>query len=160
MWQAGLIKAKDYVSQKYNSVSPQNKRRATIIIIVVILILLFGGRIRDGLRKMFHNDASKLKYDAAKLTYDRTEYFSMCSTLEGAMNGSGTQTESVLDVFRRLKTQDDWYFLQKTFGTRKKDGGTFMSDITGDLKMWLSDDLDEDEMQEARNTLMQQGITY
>lgn len=160
MWQAGLIKAKDYVSQKYNSVSPQNRRRAIIIILVIVFILLFGGRIRDGIRKMFHKDVSKLKYDAAKLTFDRSEYFSMCSTLEGAMNGSGTQTESLLEVFTRLKTQDDWYFLQKCFGTRKKDGGTFMSDITGDLKMWLSDELDEDELKEATDTLKQQGITY
>lgn len=160
MFYSGLISAKNYVSQKYNSVSPQNKRRATIIILIIVFILLFGRRIRDGLRKMFHNDVSKLNYDAAKLSYDRTEYFSMCSTLEGAMNGTGTQDESILDVFRRLKTQDDWYFLQKTFGTRKKDGGTFMADITGDLKMWLSDELSESEMKEARDTLMQQGITY
>ena len=160
MWATGLIAAKNYVSQKYNSVSPINKRRATIIIVIVVLILLFGGRIRDGIRKMFHNDVTKLKYDVNKLTYDRTEYFSMCSTLEGAMNGTGTQDESLLDVFTRLKTQDDWYFLQKCFGTRKKDGGTFGSDITGDLKMWLSDELDESEMKEAKDTLMQQGITY
>ena len=60
----------------------------------------------------------------------------------------------------RIKTQDDWNFLQKSFGIRKKDGGTFFSDLTGDLKMWLADDLDQDELEEVRDTLRTHGVNY
>jgi len=76
------------------------------------------------------------------------------------MNGSGTQEEPIMTVMTRLKTQDDWNYLQKCFGIRKKDGGTFFSDITGDLKTWLSDDLDEGEMEELQSNLGRSGITY
>ncbi len=156
----GLIKAAQNAKQRYNSVSSENKKRARYLIIFIILFLLFRRKITGAIRKMFHKDISKLEVDQSNLSYDRGEYFSMCSTLESAMEGSGTQENSIMDVMMRLQTQDDWNFLQKSFGIRKKDGGTFYSDITGDLKTWLSDDLDSGEMEEVRDILRQGGINY
>ena len=60
----------------------------------------------------------------------------------------------------RIRTQDDWNFLQKSFGVRKKDGGTFFSDITGDLKMWLADELDSDDLKEIKDIFQKQGVNY
>ena len=159
MYQA-FVAAGQKIKDKYNSIPPDNRRRARNIILIIILILLFKNRIMGSIRKMFHKDINKLEVNNSNLTYERGEYFSMCSTLESAMNGTGTMEESIMDVMMRLKTQDDWNFLQKSFGVRKKDGGTFYSDLTGDLKMWLADDLDSGEMEEVRDTLRQHGITY
>lgn len=155
-----LIAAGQQMKNKYNSIPPERRRRAWSVILIIVLILIFKNKVSAAIRRMIHKDIAKIEVDQTNLTYDRGEYFSMCSTLESAMNGTGTQEESIMDVMMRLKTQDDWNFLQKCFGTRKKDGGTFYADITGDLKMWLSDDLDSDEMEEIRDTLRQHGITY
>ncbi len=155
-----IIKAAGAIKQKYDAIPPEKKRRARNIIVIIVFIALFHKKIGNAIRLMFHKDINKLDVDTGNLTYPKSEYYSMCSTLEAAMDGTGTQDSSVKDVFTRIKTQDDWNFLQKAFGIRKKDGGTFFADITGDLKMWLSDDLDESEMGEITNTLKQQGITY
>ncbi len=155
-----VIKAAQSVKKGYGNISPQSKRRARNIIIFIVLFLFFRRKITGAIRKMFHKDISKLEVDQSNLTYDRGEYFSMCSTLESAMEGSGTIEDSIMDVMMRIKTQDDWNFLQKSFGVRKKDGGTFYSDLTGDLKMWLSDDLDGGELEEVRDTLRQRGVSY
>lgn len=156
----GLVKAGQYVKQRYESVPPQTRRRVRNIIIILILFLLFRNRISGAIRKLFHRDISKIEVDTSQLSYERGEYFSMCSTLESAMNGTGTMEESINEVIMRLRNQDDWNFLQKCFGVRKKDGGTFYSDITGDLKTWLADELDSGEMDEVNDILLQQGINY
>lgn len=155
-----LIQASRNIRKRYNAIPPDRRRRARNIILIIVLILLFKNKISGALRKMFHKDINKLEVDQSKLTYTRGEYFSMCSTLEAAMNGSGTQEDPIMDVMMRLRTQDDWNFLQKSFGIRKKDGGTFYSDITGDLKTWIADELDSGEMKEVKDILSRQGISY
>jgi len=122
--------------------------------------LLFRNKIIDPIRRLFHKDISKLEVDNSKLSYDKGQYFSMCSTLESAMNGTGTQEDSIMNVIIQLKTQDDWSYLQKCFGIRKKDGGTFYADMTGDLKMWLADDLDGGELDEIRQAMQMRDIIY
>jgi hypothetical protein len=155
-----LIAAGLQAKNKYNAIPLEQKRRTWTIILVIILILVFRGKLSAFIQRMMHRDIEKIDVDQGNLTYERGEFFSMCSTLESAMNGSGTQEDSINDVLMRLKTQDDWNFLQKCFGTRKKDGGTFFADLTGDLKSWLADDLDSGEMEEVRDILIQNGITY
>jgi hypothetical protein len=146
--------------RRYDAVPSDKKRRAWTIILVVVLILLFKNKIEFAIRRMLHKDIEKIDVNTENLTFEKGEYYSMCTTLESSMNGSGTQEESIMDVMMRLRTQDDWNFLQKCFGTRKKDGGTFFADLTGDLKSWLADDLDSGEMEEVRDILRQSGITY
>jgi hypothetical protein len=146
--------------RRYNAVPPDKKRRAWTIILIVVLILLFKSRIEFALRRMMHKDINRIDVNSQNLSYEPGEYYAMCSTLEASMNGTGTDEDSIYDVIMRLGTQDDWNYLQKCFGTRKKDGGTFFADLTGDLKAWLADDLDGGELQEVRDILRQSGITY
>ncbi|GEM_PF-6643647 len=146
--------------RSYDAIPPQRKRTMWLIVISILVILLMKNKIAAIWKTLFHNDVAKMDYNASNLSFSETEYFSMCSTLEAAMNGTGTQDESIMMVMRRLNTQDDWTFLQKSFGTRKKDGGTFFSDITGDLKAWLSDELDGDEMEEITQILQSKGIRF
>jgi len=155
-----LIKAGMYMKNKYDSITPETKRKAWIIILIIMLLIVFRNRFSGLFTRIFHRDIAKVEVNHNNLTYERSEYYSMCSTLESSMNGSGTQEEPIMTVMTKLKTQDDWNYLQKCFGIRKKDGGTFFSDITGDLKTWLSDDLDEGEMEELQSNLGRSGITY
>ena len=155
-----LLKIASNLKQRYNSVSPENKKRTIYIIVFVVFVLLFRKRIANSFREMFQKDINKLDVNQENLSFERGEYYSMCSSLEGAMNGTGTQEETIFDVLKRLKTQDDWNYLQKSFGTRKKDGGTFFADITGDLKAWLSDDLDTIELTYIRTTMSKTGINF
>jgi len=145
---------------KYYSIPPKTRKRARNIIIIILLILIFRGRITGAIRRLIHRDISKIDVNIAKLSYLRGEYYSMCSTLEAAMNGWGTNEDSIYEVIMRLNTQDDWNYLQKCFGIRKKDGGTFLPDITGDLKAWLVDDLSSGELKKVRDILRQRGINY
>jgi len=149
-----------YLKKQYDSVPQDKRRRARNIIIIVVLILIFKNKIIDGLRNLFHRDINKIDVDTGNLSYEKGEYYSMCSTLESAMDGTGTDEEAINSVFMRMQSQDDWNFLQKAFGVRKKDGGTFYADITGDLKMWLGDELDSSEMEEVKEILIGQGINY
>lgn len=155
-----LIAASLEAKRRYNSIPPDRKRKAWMIILFILLYLIFKNKIEFAIRRMLHKDIDKIDFATESLSYERGEYFSMCTTLESSMNGTGTQEDSIYDVMMRLRTQDDWNFLQKCFGTRKKDGGTFFADLTGDLKSWLADDLDGGEMEEVRDILRQRGINY
>ncbi|PLX06012.1 MAG: hypothetical protein C0596_16090 [Marinilabiliales bacterium] len=146
--------------QKYNSIPIEQRRRTWTIIFIVIVLIIFKNRLAAFIQRMMHRDVQKIDVDQTNLSYEKGEYYSMCSTLESAMNGTGTKEDSIYDVMTRLRSQDDWNFLQKCFGTRKKDGGTFFADLTGDLKSWLADDLTGSELQEVRDILRGSGISY
>ncbi|PLX07117.1 MAG: hypothetical protein C0596_13405, partial [Marinilabiliales bacterium] len=103
---------------------------------------------------------NQLDVDKSNLSYTKSEFHLMCSTLDASMSGGGTDEETIYATMRKLNTQDDWQFLQKTFGIRKKDGGFWNSDINGDLKKWLSDDLMDSEVDEVRRILSESNISY
>ncbi|NCC87890.1 MAG: hypothetical protein EOM05_08495 [Clostridia bacterium] len=155
-----LITSALLAKNKYESIPPDTRRKTWTAIFVIVFLIIFKNKIAAAIRRMMHRDVEKIDVDQSNLSFERGEYFSMCSTLESAMNGTGTQEDSIYDVMMRLRTQDDWNHLQQCFGTRKKDGGTFFADLTGDLKSWLADDLDGGELQEVRDILRQNGITY
>ncbi|HBS86174.1 MAG TPA: hypothetical protein DEA97_06445 [Bacteroidales bacterium] len=150
----------NYLKKQYEAIPPDKRRRTRNIIIIIVLILIFKNKIIDGIRNLFHRDINKIDVDKGNLSYEKGEYYSMCSTLESAMDGTGTDEEAINSVIMRMQSQDDWNFLQKSFGVRKKDGGTFYADITGDLKMWLGDELDSSEMEEIKEILIGQGVNY
>ena len=155
-----VIKTGQALFNKYKSIPPQDIKRARNVVLLVLVLLIFKNKIANAIRNLTHKDINQVDVDKTNLTFDRSEYFSMCSTLESAMDGAGTKEESVMAVMMRLETQDDWNFLQKCFGMRKKRGGAFYKDITGDLKMWLSDDLNGKELGEVREILQGSGINF
>ncbi len=155
-----INKAKDVVSKGYSSISPERKRMIGFVLVVIVLVMFFGQRLIDSVRSLFHKDINKIEVNNRNLTYPKSEYYAMCSTLESAMQYSGTDEDSILDIMRRIKNLDDWNFLQKAFGKRKKDGGTFYADITGDLKMWINDELNSSKMKETKSILKENGVEY
>jgi len=155
-----VIKSGKVIIDKFKDIPPQDKKRARNIILFVLVLLIFKNKIANAIRNLTHKDINQVDVDKTNLTYERSEYFSMCSTLESAMDGAGTKEESIMAVMMRLKTQDDWNFLQKCFGIRKKRGGMFYRDISGDLKMWMSDDLNGSELEEVREILQDSGVNF
>ncbi len=146
--------------QRYLHLNPRRRQRAVIIIVFIILILFFKNKISSAIRDLFHKDINKLDVDSNKLSYSKSTYYSICSTLDSSMQGTGTDESSVMSSISKMRTQDDWNYLQKCFGIREKDGGTFYADLTGDLKAWFSDDLDSAEMELLKKMLISNGITY
>lgn len=155
-----IIKPAIAIRHKYMAISTEKRRRLTYIILIIIFVLVFRKRIIGAIKNMFHKDINKLEVNQNNLTYSRGEYFSMCSTLEASMNGWGTQVSPIIDVFKKLKTIDDWNFLQKSFGVREKEGGPMIPNITGDLKTWLSDELGISDMEEIRDLLLKNNVNY
>jgi len=148
------------IKKRYNEMSPQQKSRLKIVVTLVLIALLFGNKIASGVRRIFHRDIDKIEVNQNNLSYSKGEYYSMCSTLDSAMQGTGTDENMIYTVVSRMNTQDDWNYLLKAFGIRDKDGGTFYADLTGDLKKWLNDDLDSVEMQKVKALLLMKGIQY
>jgi hypothetical protein len=61
-----------------------------------------------------------------------------------AMDGYGTNEDSILADFKKLKTNNDFDNLVNAFGTRTVSSGTgniFMSDFTGELSACLREEL-------------------
>ena len=139
-----VVKSGQVIVDKYKSIPPQDKKRARNIILLILLVLIFKNRIANLIRNLTHKDINQVDVNKSNLTYDRSEYYSMCSTLESAMDGAGTKEESIMNVMMR----------------RKKRGGLFYKDVTGDLKMWLSDDLNSSELREVRDILQSSGINF
>jgi hypothetical protein len=155
-----VLIAKHTINRKYKDMSPERKRKLTLIVIIMVLLLIYRKRIVKSIKGLFHKDINKLEVNQSNLSYSKGEYYSMCSTLEASMNGWGTQVSPIMEVFKRLKTLDDWNFLQKSFGEREKEGGFLVPNITGDLKYWLSDELSSSDMEAIRELLQQNGINY
>ena len=155
-----LLKTANTAKQKITSIPPDKRSKIIYVVLIIAFALIFGKRLAGAIRNMFQKDINKLEVNTSNLTYQRGDYYSMCSTLEASMNGWGTQVSPIIDVFKKLKSIDDWNFLQKSFGEREKEGGTIVPNITGDLKMWLSDELDISDMEEIRDILLENGISY
>jgi hypothetical protein len=160
MYSAALLKTSQGIKQAYHNTSPLARRRATYVILLIIAVLMFRKSFSNFFGSLFNRDINKLDVDKTNLTYTTSEFHLMCSTLDASMSGSGTDEQTIYATMRKMKNQDDWQFLQKTFGVRKKDGGFWSSDISGDLKKWLSDDLYDSEVDEVRSILSESNISY
>jgi len=158
MYSAALLKTSQGIRQAYHNTSPLAKRRATYVILLTIAVLLFRKSFSNFFGSLFNRDINQLDVDRTNLSFTNSEFHLMCSTLDASMSGGGTDEETIFSTMRKMNTQDDWQFLQKTFGIRKKDGGFWNSDISGDLKKWLSDDLYDSEVDEVREILSESNI--
>jgi len=160
MTSAALIRTSQGIRRAYQNTDPLARRRATMIIVLVIAVLLFRKSFGSFWSSLFNRDINQLDVDKTNLSYTKSEFHLMCSTLDASMSGGGTDEETIFATMRKMNTQDDWQFLQKTFGIRKKDGGFWNSDINGDLKKWFSDDLMDSEVDEIREILSASNISY
>ena len=160
MTSAALVRTSQGIQRAYRNTDPLARRRATMVIVIIVAVLMFRRSFGSFFSSLFNRDINQLDVDKSNLSYTKSEFHLMCSTLDASMSGGGTDEETIYATMRKLNTQDDWQFLQKTFGIRKKDGGFWNSDINGDLKKWLSDDLMDSEVDEVRRILSESNISY
>jgi hypothetical protein len=88
-------------------------------------------------------------------------YSSLADTLFEAMDGYGTNEDSITEVFRSLRNQADFDALEDAFGTRKISSGTgniFQGNYNGRLIGALKDELDSEELADLNNLLRSKKI--
>lgn len=123
------------------------------VIMAFALVLLFLW-----LRKKLKKDVtSTIVVNEANLTLPKTNYTLYANQLYTAMNGVGTDEETIYRVLGQLQSADDWYQLVKAFGTKK--ASSWLSSFEGTLYDWLSDELNAKEMKKVNGILANIGIT-
>ncbi len=156
--------------------SVKNKAIQMLIKVVVVIIILliiykmymtFSDKIKAGIRNrkiekdLKHivdqqgNDLNGQVSQNVK-TYTNADYKLMAESLFEAMEGAGTDENSIFTIISSLRTKADWYALADAFGTRKT--SSMWSSFEGTLTKWLADELDDDEKQRVNNTLSKFGV--
>ncbi len=126
---------------------------AGIAVLVVVIVVLLLNKLKPA-----EDVTRSIKLDAAKLTYDNTQYVLYASQLHTAMSGAGTDTGTIMRVLGALKTSEDWHALLKAYGTRsvKKWWGY---SFAGTLIDWLTDELSAKELQAVNEVLAKIGVS-
>ena len=82
--------------------------------------------------KQANRDAvTSIPVDISKLSYPSGRYLTMANNAYNAMHGVGTNNDMLHDIFKSIKTQNDYNMFLKNFGVR--DGWNFFS--------WMHDEL-------------------
>lgn len=135
-----------------------DKRLIYIIVafaaVFVVVFVLF--------KKFFKNDetgAAGKEIDKSELSYSLADFESFANQLYQAMNGSGTDENTIYTVLGNLKNKSDYYQLVKSFDVRQNEG-TFSSNFSGTLSEWLTFELDSAELNKVREILSNIKITF
>jgi hypothetical protein len=138
-----------------------SQRPLTLVVwIVIIIAIIWGGSklwkyIADWL------DAKKrmsdYDYNNAIATLSDSAALTMADQLFNAMNIWGTDEDAIYAVLNKLQNKDDWNKIVSKFGIRKST--MWGSSFTGDLIVWLSDELNSKEKAIVRGILAKISVT-
>ena len=108
------------------------------------------------------NELAKLNknpYTRQKLTESQAK--SYANKLFQAMDGLGTDEQSIYSVFYKLQNDADFLAIQNAFGTKTISSGSyFVSDVRGTMVPCLSSELDIDELKRVNDILSKKNIKY
>lgn len=122
-----------------------------VALLIVIIIAKNCNSIIDAVRNRNLNKELNKTIDSANLSYTDDQYDVFAQKLYNALNGWGTDEETIQSVFAQMNTRDDVLKLISTFGI--KDGET--------LSEWLSGDLSQSDMDKYVNNVLQvKSINY
>lgn len=99
-------------------------------------------------------------------TYPDSQYYTFADELESAMENAGTDEETIYRVFRKIKNNKDYLYLQKAFGKRTYSGELFggltsLVDPTEDsLEQWLQNELSAEEITKVNKILSNNNVNY
>jgi hypothetical protein len=118
----------------------------------------FGRQIKEG------SEFEKEKTNEKTLSYPKTQYKAWADSLEAAWYeypfGLGTVDETVYNIMRQLKTNNDWLELQKAYGVRTYYSGGFAAG-NYNLVETISAEDEGGEMRRQINLIFQKrGIKY
>jgi len=131
------------------------------------LYKIVGKEIKDAIqkkknKKMFENEQDP----KVKLTYKPSQYVAWSDKIEDAMNANWldfTDEEAIYSIMRKLKTNNDWLELMKSYGKRKYYDPTSATYIFGkdiNLLTALQLELDTKEKNKVNTILKNNGIRY
>ena len=126
-----------------------------IILIVVALILLSSHWVKKLAARYREKQTNKDlngRINKKNLSYGESQYTVFAKALFSAMDGIGTDTDSIMDVFKKMKNIDDILMLQVAFSE--------VEDENDSLTEWLHDDLSSGEIKQLNNILAERGIIY
>jgi len=144
-----------------------------VVIVLVILIIIYKlyQKFKRDIKGSIRN--SQIEHDIKDIvntqgsdpgaqvtsnvrTYNDADYKLMAESLFEAMDGLGTDENSIFTILSSLRTKADWYALVDAFGTRKT--SSMWSDFEGTLTKWLSDELSDSEKTRVNQILSKFGI--
>jgi hypothetical protein len=153
---------------------------------ILITVLVGGGGYllyRDWKRNKELADANKaadlataelaqLQQQGVQPTYTAAQFETWCTSLTTAMNGCGTDEDSIYRVMEYMKSRADVLFLIKQFGVRFYEPCGFTQSIQytywlindqaygGNLLTWFAYDLSDSNIEEINSILSKKGIDY
>jgi hypothetical protein len=86
----------------------------------------------------------------------------MANDIFNAMDGYGTDEDTILVIFQKVKTDSDFDALVRAFGSRTISSGSgniFVSDFTGDLSSCLRDELSPSWIDDINAALQRNGVS-
>lgn len=90
------------------------------------------------------------------------DFRSLSNQLFDAFDGYGTSNDSVLDIFRMLKTDADFDALKAAYGVREISSGRgniFSSNFEGDLQSTVRDEMTSKEIQSINDILASNNLS-
>lgn len=129
-----------------------------IILAVVVLYIVW-----DKLKSIFSSISSSVSnvvnnpVESNNLTQADSWYSSAADSIFNAMNGYGTDYDTIISLVTTLQNQDDWNQLKRKYGTRTLEHFLY-DDLTGGLVEHLRSELDSYEKQNINFHLNQRKI--
>jgi hypothetical protein len=135
-------------------VSPKDKIVNVVLILIVLVAVYFIVRyaykqLKDTLFSGEKNELKKEIESGSKLSYSNFEYNNMAKILQAAMEGAGTDNDTIYSIFYKMNTRADVLQLVVAFATREGEN----------LSQWLRSEwfLSVDKINEI---LTSKGIDY
>ena len=126
----------------------------------------------------WNQEFDQLNQGDERATLTKAEFLAMASSIHRAMDGYGTDEETIYDAFRRIKNDTDFAGLMAAYGKRTISSGRgniFQADFKGRLIPALRDELGTDypytegltawlkgtdEAKKVNSILKKNGVTY
>jgi lipopolysaccharide biosynthesis protein len=162
---------KGFLIKSYKNLTPTTRGIVTIggvIVLGIIAVKVFryftGAQTADRqLDRNWNQEADLLlTQEGKKPTITKAQAGAFAEKLHTAMDGYGTDEDSIINVFTHLKTDGDFAYVQAAYGIREVSSGKFNPEpnFKGSLTGALANDLSNTYIKQINNILKSKKISY
>lgn len=128
-----------------------------IVVIVIISQIVKLLKKQDSLTRGARRDTNK-----GRLNYTDTEYKTMAENLYEAMNGMGTDVNSIYTTLSKLQSEADWYRLVDVYGVREHANSAYVGfwSFKGNLIESLNNELTSSQKARVSSILASIGVVF